>query len=118
MSGDQLSELFDAITQMGDDLRKEMNEKFATKKSLGELKSQTDTDFGDVRKRLDALEKEQNRLATRLAENHQEHKASHDDLKGRVSKNARDIKDLWATSGGAPEKKPSPAATGNRDEDL
>lgn len=82
-----------------------MNDKFATKRDLGDHKDQTATNFADVKKRLDALEKEQNRVAQRLAEHHQEAKNDHDELKGKVTKNARDIKDLWATSGAQPERK-------------
>jgi predicted nuclease with TOPRIM domain len=52
---------------MGDELRKEMDDKFATKKSLGDLKSNTDTEFAGVKRRIDALEAEQNRIAEKTA---------------------------------------------------
>jgi len=63
INGDQLSELFDSLNQLGDDLRKEMNDKFATKKNLDSHKTATDVELGDIKKRLDALEKENARVA-------------------------------------------------------
>ena len=44
-----------------------MNDKFVSKKVFGDHKSQIDDEFGGVKKRLDALEKEQDRIADRLA---------------------------------------------------
>lgn len=58
---------------MGDDLRKEMNDKFVTKPTFKDFKNQTDDDFSGVKKRLDDLEKEQKRIAERQAQNHQAH---------------------------------------------
>jgi hypothetical protein len=63
IQNDQLSELFDSLNQLGDDLRKEMNDKFATKKQLEAHKTFTDVELGDIKKRLDALEKENARQA-------------------------------------------------------
>lgn len=67
LSADQLQELFDSINQLGDDLRKEMNEKFVTKPTFQEQKANTDAEFSGVKKRLDDLEKEQKRIAERNA---------------------------------------------------
>ena len=58
---------------MGDDLRKEMNDKYVTKPNFQELKNETHDEFGGVKKRLDDLEKEQKRIAERSAQNHQAH---------------------------------------------
>jgi hypothetical protein len=58
LGGDQLQELFDAINSMGDDLRKETNDKFVTKPAFQDLKNNTNDEFSGVKKRLDDLEKE------------------------------------------------------------
>ena len=50
--------MFDAINSMGDDLRKEMNDKFVTKPVFQDLKNNTNDEFAGVKKRLDDLEKE------------------------------------------------------------
>lgn len=68
MGAEQLSEIFDSINQLGDDLRKEFDEKFATKKQLKTHETNCDVEFTDIKKRLDAIEKENTRLNTRMAE--------------------------------------------------
>ena len=53
---------------MGDDLRKEINDKFCTKGTFTDHKADSDAEFAMARKRLDDLEKESKRIATRQAE--------------------------------------------------
>ena len=119
LGGDQLQELFDAINSMGDDLRKEMNDKFVTKPTFQDLKNNTNDEFSGVKKRLDDLEKEQKRIAERTAQNHQAHTKEIEDLKSKLSKMLRDIRDLFAVANhGAPVPR-STAATSSEDvEDL
>lgn len=116
MSGDQLGEIFDTINQLGDDLRKEMDEKYATKKALKDHITGCDVEFGDIKKRLDALEKDSSRLGTRLAEIHQNDIKDKEDLRERINKNKKDIAALKDHLGRDTPKVPQ--ATGNRDEDL
>jgi hypothetical protein len=66
---------------MGDDLRKEMNDKFVTKPTFQDLKNHTDDENAAIKKRLDDLEKELKRMAERKAQNHQAHAKEIEDLK-------------------------------------
>ena len=82
---------------MGDELRKEMDDKFATKKSLADLKSNTDTEFAGVKRRIDALEAEQNRIAEKTAKMNQDLKGEIEKIHDELKKKTRDIKDLFNT---------------------
>jgi len=76
-----------------------MNDKFVSKKVFGDHKAQLEDEFTGVKKRLDALEKEQDRIADRLAHSNQAVKNEIEGLKEKISKNTRDIKDLFNISG-------------------
>lgn len=66
LSGDQLSEIFDAINQLGQDLRSEMRN-FVKIPTFEQEKNHNAEEFGGVKKRLDALEAENKRLADKIA---------------------------------------------------
>jgi len=97
-------------------MRKEFDEKFATKKNLKDHINGCEVEFGDIKKRLDALEKDTSRLNTRLAEIHQEDIKTKEDLRERINKNKKDIAALKDLLGRDTPK--VPVSTGNRDEDL
>lgn len=67
MAGPDLSDLFDALNSLGDDLRQEMNDKFALKKDFKDYKATTDDELSGIKRRLDNLEKMDNNLEKKLA---------------------------------------------------
>lgn len=105
---------------MGDELRKEMDDKFATKKSLADLKSNTDTEFAGVKRRIDALEAEQNRIAEKTAKMNQDLKGEIEKIHDELKKKTRDIKDLFNTQGGGEPRSRTQQSTslGSNAEDL
>lgn len=66
-AGPDLSDLFDALNSLGDDLRQETNEKFALIKDFTNFKAETEDNFTGVKRRVDNSEKQQNNLESRIA---------------------------------------------------
>jgi hypothetical protein len=55
VSSDSLSDLFDAINQMGDDLRRDSDAKFVTLKSFKDHCTYNDDDHADFKKRINDI---------------------------------------------------------------